>query len=225
MVEGMGCRADGEQFFKEYRGLFESAESKVSGVADDRDKRLFTHKLFNFLLFERFIECRGWITFKGRRDALRALWEEYEEKRTSGSNFYAECLRVHFSPAGSGSTGMSEIHGYDIPRLDGWLIDLCGEYVEGHMPDEAIEPLLKDLLYSYSFVTTESDGDDTDVAVDPEMLGRVFEVLVASRHGSGSYYTPKPVVSFMCREALRGYLLVSLPGISEQVADRFNRWA
>lgn len=38
------------------------------------------------------------------------------------------------------------------------------------------------------------------------MLGKVFEELVTGRHDSGSYYTPKPIVSFMCREALKGYL-------------------
>lgn len=37
-------------------------------------------------------------------------------------------------------------------------------------------------------------------------LGKVFEQLVTGRHESGSYYTPKPVVSFMCREALMRYL-------------------
>jgi hypothetical protein len=38
------------------------------------------------------------------------------------------------------------------------------------------------------------------------MLGKVFEELVTGRHESGSYYTPRPIVSFMCREALKGYL-------------------
>jgi type I restriction-modification system DNA methylase subunit len=38
------------------------------------------------------------------------------------------------------------------------------------------------------------------------MLGKVFEELVTNRHGSGSYYTPKPIVAFMCRETLKGYL-------------------
>ena len=47
---------------------------------------------------------------------------------------------------------------------------------------------------------------DVEVAVDPEMLGKVFEELVTGRHESGSYYTPKPIVSFMCRESLKGYL-------------------
>ncbi len=52
----------------------------------------------------------------------------------------------------------------------------------------------------------ESTPLDVEVAVDPEMLGKVFEELVTGRHESGSYYTPRPVVSFMCREALKGYL-------------------
>ncbi|MBN1311954.1 MAG: Eco57I restriction-modification methylase domain-containing protein, partial [Anaerolineae bacterium] len=47
---------------------------------------------------------------------------------------------------------------------------------------------------------------DVEVAVDPEMLGKIFEELVTGRHETGSYYTPKPVVSFMGREALKGYL-------------------
>ena len=52
----------------------------------------------------------------------------------------------------------------------------------------------------------ESTPFDIEVAVDPEMLGKVFEELVTGRHESGAYYTPRPVVSFMCREALKGYL-------------------
>ncbi len=47
---------------------------------------------------------------------------------------------------------------------------------------------------------------DEEVAVDPEMLGKVVEELVTGRHDSGSYYTPKPIVSFMCREAIKGDL-------------------
>jgi hypothetical protein len=38
------------------------------------------------------------------------------------------------------------------------------------------------------------------------MLGKVFEELVTGKHESGSCYTPKPIVSFMCRESLKGYL-------------------
>jgi type I restriction-modification system DNA methylase subunit len=59
-----------------------------------------------------------------------------------------------------------------------------------------------------------------DVAVDPEMLGKVFEELVTNRHGSGSYYTPKPIVAFMCRETLKGYLKSKCAEDGERI-DRF----
>ena len=51
-----------------------------------------------------------------------------------------------------------------------------------------------------------SSPADIKAAIDPEMLGKVFEELVTGRHETGSYYTPRVVVSFMCREAIKAYL-------------------
>ena len=62
------------------------------------------------------------------------------------------------------------------------------------------------LFNPYNFTVTEAPPLDTEVGVDPEMLGKLFEETVNARHSSGAYYTPRPVVSFMCRAALKGYL-------------------
>ena len=60
--------------------------------------------------------------------------------------------------------------------------------------------------------------------MDPEMLGKVFEELVTGRHDSGAYYTPRTVVSFMCREALKGYLVGKDTGASsEAIASLVDR--
>jgi len=69
-------------------------------------------------------------------------------------------------------------------------------------------------LVAVFFTVSESTPYDIEVAVDPEMLGKVFEELVTGRHETGSYYTPRVVVSFMCREALKGHLGDALDGIS-----------
>jgi hypothetical protein len=53
------------------------------------------------------------------------------------------------------------------------------------------------------------------------MLGKIFEELVTGRHETGSYYTPKPIVSFMCREALKGYLETQTPAESKEAIERF----
>ena len=64
------------------------------------------------------------------------------------------------------------------------------------------------LLSRYRFTTRESTPDDQSVDPDPELLGRVFENLYQGdeRHDTGTYYTPREIVHFMCREALDGYL-------------------
>ncbi len=60
-----------------------------------------------------------------------------------------------------------------------------------------------------------------EVAVDPEMLGKIFEELIVGRHETGSYYTPKSIVSFMCRAALKSYLQVRCAIRDERVLDAF----
>ncbi len=74
--------------------------------------------------------------------------------------------------------------------------------------DEHKEPSVLGLLSSYRFTTRESTPDDMSVDPDPELLGKVFENLneVQERHDTGTYYTPREIVRFMCREALDGYL-------------------
>ncbi len=71
-----------------------------------------------------------------------------------------------------------------------------------HLPNDTFADILN-LFERYNFTITESTPLDIEVAVDPEMLGKVFEELVTGRHASGSYYTPRAVVSFMCRESLK----------------------
>lgn len=52
----------------------------------------------------------------------------------------------------------------------------------------------------------ESTPLDIEVAVDPEMLGKVFEELVIERNDKGAFYTPRQCVSAMCRNTLKAYL-------------------
>jgi hypothetical protein len=89
------------------------------------------------------------------------------------------------------------------------------------LPDDVFPGIIgsNGLFYRYNFTVEESTSLDIEVAVDPEMLGKVFEELVTGRHESGSYYTPRSVVSFMCREGLKGHL-ADFTGISERSIAR-----
>ncbi|MDE0425809.1 MAG: Eco57I restriction-modification methylase domain-containing protein [Candidatus Poribacteria bacterium] len=92
----------------------------------------------------------------------------------------------------------------EVPFLNGGLFEMQ-EYDQRnavHIPNDKFAEILE-LFERYNFTVTESTPLDIEVAVDPEMLGKVFEELVTGRHDTGSYYTPRPVVSFMCRESLK----------------------
>ena len=205
------------RFFDAYSRIFAEAESQISGIEGDA-KRLFTQKLFNRLLFIRFLEKKRWLSFDNRRDYLKALWEDYCSKRNENGNFYRDRLQHLFF---AGLNAPNEVNIMDINR-GGFLRSLIGNvpYLNGGLfeqeeddkntrisvPDQAIEPILKDLFYRFNFTVTETTPLDIEVAVDPEMLGKIFEKLVTGRHESGAYYTPKSIVAFMCTEALKGYL-------------------
>ncbi|MFN3605224.1 MAG: hypothetical protein ACK4UJ_11005, partial [Leptonema sp. (in: bacteria)] len=82
---------------------------------------------------------------------------------------------------------------------------------------------LIDILSSYNFTIDENTPVDEEVALDPELLGRVFENLLASynpetattaRKATGSYYTPREIVDYMVKESLKEYFKVNTKSIS-----------
>ncbi len=79
---------------------------------------------------------------------------------------------------------------------------------------------LFEILNSYNFTIDENTPVDQEVALDPELLGKVFENLLASynpetattaRKATGSYYTPREIVDYMVDESLVAYLSEHLP--------------
>jgi adenine-specific DNA-methyltransferase len=78
---------------------------------------------------------------------------------------------------------------------------------------------LIDILSSYKFTIAENTPIEEEVALDPELLGRVFENLLASynpetgasaRKQTGSFYTPREIVNYMVDESLIAYLETQL---------------
>ena len=64
----------------------------------------------------------------------------------------------------------------------------------------------------YNFTVNEAEPLEKEVAIDPEMLGKVFENLIEEnrRKGLGSFYTPREIVHYMCQESLINYLDTAL---------------
>ena len=66
---------------------------------------------------------------------------------------------------------------------------------------------LFDFFRQYNFTIDETDPDDTEIGVDPEMLGKIFENLLEDNKDKGAFYTPKEIVHYMCRVSLSAYLM------------------
>ena len=88
------------------------------------------------------------------------------------------------------------------------------------------------LLSRYNFTVEENSSSDVQVALDPELLGKVFENLLGTynpetsetaRKDSGSFYTPREIVSFMVDESIKDYLSKTVKNLtSENIHILFN---
>jgi len=225
-----------KEFFKRYGEVFDSVRAAIRpSLPDEETLKLFTQRLFNRLMFIAFIERKGWLSFAERNDYLAALWDDYVRTRKPKSNFYRERL-VHLFFAALNNRGEQNIIGINrggflaslvgkVPYLNGGLFekadDGSDDLADLVVPDAAVESILHGLFTDYNFTVSEATPLEIDVAVDPEMLGKVFEELVTGRHEQGSYYTPKPIVSFMCREALVEHLASVRPAESRTAIEKF----
>jgi methylase of polypeptide subunit release factors len=87
---------------------------------------------------------------------------------------------------------------------------------------------LINILKSYNFTIDEATPIDQEVALDPELLGKIFENLLAvynpetattARKATGSYYTPREIVEYMVHQSLLEYFKTKLPELPEEKLD------
>ena len=92
----------------------------------------------------------------------------------------------------------------------------------GDDKNEGLIPLLE----RYNFTVEENVPNEVQVALDPELLGNVFENLLgafnpetqeSARKQSGSFYTPKEIVAYMVDESLIAYLNNASPDLEEEL--------
>ena len=96
-------------------------------------------------------------------------------------------------------------------------------------PEKGIIPLFD----TYEFTIDENNADDADVALDPELLGKVFENLLGAfnpetqetaRKATGSFYTPREIVDYMVEESLKNHIKTRLRPKVEVEEKRLDAW-
>ena len=95
------------------------------------------------------------------------------------------------------------------------------------IPDEWIKELF-DIFETYNFTIDENTSIDVELSIEPEMLGRIFENLLAeinpqtgetARKSTGSYYTPRPIVEYMVDESIKQYILTKTKLSEDKVSS------
>ena len=101
-------------------------------------------------------------------------------------------------------------------------VDLSSEYDDKKKKDVTVNGIIN-ILQKYKFTIAENTPVEEDIALDPELLGRVFENLLASynpetktnaRKQTGSFYTPRPIVEYMVDESLKAYLKTKIKDVA-----------
>ena len=194
--------------------------SVVKSFTQD-EARAWATRQMGRVLFLWFLQAKRWLGEPGGQGSITYLLDLWARRsQTDEGEYYRDILSpMFFDAMATGSSSRSEhpVLGF-VPYLNGGLFrrsaleDRINDAGEVSLPDEVFDPegdgSLLNLLSRYRFTTRESTPDDQSVDPDPELLGRVFENLYQGdeRHDSGTYYTPREIVHFMCREALDGYL-------------------
>ena len=193
----------------------------------------FAKKLLGQIVFLYFLQKKGWFGVArdadwgtGLKNFLRRL---FEKKIIDYKNFFNDILEPLFYEALATERPDNFYSRFNckIPFLNGGLFDPINNYAWDEtditLPDELfsndyrtkegdIGTGILDVFDRYNFTVKEDEPLEKEVAVDPEMLGKVFENLleVKDRKSKGTYYTPREIVHYMCQESLINYLATEL---------------
>jgi len=216
-----------DEFFDEYEKLFEQLNDNLNSLLGSDDKieneltskdiktEDFTKKLLGQFVFLYFLQKKGWLGVKkednfgsGPRDFVtRLLKGEFVEY----DNFFNDVLEPLFYKGFS--EDVADYHydefNFKIPFLNGGLFEPINQYdwknTDITLKNEIFVEICK-TFNLFNFTVLEDQPLDKEVAVDPEMLGKVLEKLSNDRRDEGKYYTPREIVHYMCQQSLITYL-------------------
>ncbi|MEE3384650.1 MAG: DNA methyltransferase [Prevotella sp.] len=183
--------------------------------------RDYVKKLMGRLVFLQFLQKKGWLGVpagaewgSGDAEFIQTLFAQCHDK----DHFIDNVLESLFNDLNSENE--KQLPQYRTPYLNGGLFERdATDETEFPLPAKYMQRLL-DFFASYNFTIDENDPDDAEVGVDPEMLGHIFENLLEDNKDKGAFYTPKEIVSYMCRESLIAYLQTDIEDEATKEAIR-----
>ena len=201
-----------------------------------KEKKLVNKKLFNETEISKLLDNTDPNNFSYYQLVLKRLFFEIlnteVEKRVSefGNRHNPAIKRRVNTP--SRAQNLFE----KTPFINGGLFDFDPQLEDNELnfPNQLFfgnSDSLFQILESYKFTIEENTAVEQEIALDPELLGQVFENLLATynpetqetaRNATGSYYTPREVVNYIVEEALVARL-AGVMGANDQLKKRIHK--
>lgn len=226
-----------DEFFNQYKDLYVKLyehfenDSRVKAELENTgiDNARFTKKLLGQIVFLYFLQKKGWLGVAQNErwgtGNKRFVQNLYETAQNESVNFFKDKLQYLFyeALAKQRDNENSYYKRFDcrIPFLNGGLFEADYDWQNADItiPENLFRNSEKnkagdigtgilDVFDRYNFTIKEDEPLDKEVAVDPEMLGKVFENMldITERKSKGAFYTPREIVHYMCQESLIHYL-------------------
>jgi adenine-specific DNA-methyltransferase len=216
-----------KKFYAEIKAIFDALTKedlpKCKGIlTNDQDRVQFAIRLIGRIIFCWFLKRKGIIA----NDVLSSRAAESQQ------NYYRDLLELLFfdvfnTPLNERRKDLPDpIKNY--PFLNGGLFEPQHQDHKGNwvlnISNSWFINFFNNTLERYNFTVDENSAASSEIAIDPEMLGRIFENLLAehnpetgesARKATGSYYTPREIVDFMVEESLIAYLKTMPVNIDE----------
>jgi adenine-specific DNA-methyltransferase len=233
-----------EKFYQVKKYLEENEDFKTESKAHGFTAEQFAKKLLGQIVFLYFLQKKGWLGVEKNSEwgtgSPNFIRDIFNANKPTGKNFFDEVLEPLFYTAlnvdRSSQNDLYPKLNLRIPFLNGGLFEQLDNYDwqknNFSIPDEIFSNEeekgrgdadgILDIFDRYNFTINEDEPTEREVAIDPEMLGKVFENLldVSDRKSKGAFYTPREIVHYMCRETLISYL-VEKSKVSEDAIRNF----
>lgn len=231
VIDAFSVERLNKDFFREYKEQYYAFLKEIGNTKPHRD---YVKKLLGRLVFLQFLQKKGWMGVP----ASNTKWEGGDKK------FLSNLVERHidnerllsdvFEPLFFGILNTKPEDREMLFINKKWNIQFLEEfigipYLNGGLfeaDDVDKQPIdfpyvnfknLMEFFSQYNFTINENDPDDSEVGIDPEMLGHIFENLLEDNKDKGAFYTPKEIVQYMCRQSVIQYLKTHEP--EEQYAE------
>jgi adenine-specific DNA-methyltransferase len=212
VIDAFSVERLNKEFFAGYKAQYSKFLKQLSDTKPNRD---YVKKLLGRLVFLQFLQKKGWMGVPasrtdwkgGDKNYLSHLIERYE----GNDRLLSDVLEVLFfntlNDKREGDIADSRLgENIKIPYLNGGLFEKDNiDRLDIDFPYSYFKELM-DFFAMYNFTIDENDPDDSEVGIDPEMLGHIFENLLEDNKDKGAFYTPKEIVQYMCRQSVIQYL-------------------